>query len=909
MRPLKSFRVQICLFIVIAACFQIQSLRSQPQWRWVQDDRVLNPNGLSITDFSFQIEIIDWDGDADWDIIVNQYNKPQLFENIGDESNCYWIKRELEFPETSNYYSWPGNIKTSNFSLIDLDHDGDWDLASDDPHFWWNVGANQAPIWTQADSVFAAFGLVNNLSFADVNFDGLWDVLAEVSADYDCGIKYFENQGTKQTPVWNQRASVLPPPDQFGEPATAACFVDIDQNSQWELAGFNILVPMSTSAESPILKFVPISYCLTLLKNNGNYDSPLWEKQQFMPFICWGYDIGGPTSYRFIDFDHDGDLDLMSTNPRRQLEWWRTLSPGDTISFSQKPIKFGAINVQRNAFPVLFNHGRPGQPDLIVIGDFTTPNPIDEHTGGYFQSSYESFANANGTFNLNTTNNGWFLIPDIKPFAPKIPCRNLRLSFADFDNDGDTDFALSYFELTGYLFNQIKCSRVLLFTNEGTDRNTNWRADSSALSFFDKSTQLFHSPCFVDIDHDGDQDIFINSARGFRFFCRDNPARPIWSERTSLFLSGFDQSQIHSVTFNDLNLDGNQDIVAGDSSGTLSVFWNIGTAREPNWLTDTTNVFAGIDVDSLATPAFGDIDGDGDHDFIIGNADGLLSYYRNENMIPHVDPLGYYPLALGNCWEYERVVEGSSYTGRFIERVIGDTVIFAKKYWIIKTSFGNSAVVYFEYYRVDSTLNRLYFLSPIDWQEYWQFSFDAKIGDLMADDSMTRCDHIRDETVFSHNVSVKSFVFEIPLAEFQTEFAHDFGIIRKNTVGHGTDSFVRLIGAFINGVGYGTLTTVDALQSTEIPENYVLHQNYPNPFNPSTTIRYDLPKPAFVTLTIYNILGENVRTLVSEMKEAGNYQMHWDGKNDRGEVAHSGVYLYALAVGDFKEMKKMVLLR
>jgi hypothetical protein len=88
------------------------------------------------------------------------------------------------------------------------------------------------------------------------------------------------------------------------------------------------------------------------------------------------------------------------------------------------------------------------------------------------------------------------------------------------------------------------------------------------------------------------------------------------------------------------------------------------------------------------------------------------------------------------------------------------------------------------------------------------------------------------------------------------------------------------------------------------PQNYFLHQNYPNPFNPTTNIEFSIPKSEFVTLKVYNILGEEVATLASERLTAGKYKYDWDASS-----LASGVYLYRIDTGEFQEVKKMVLLR
>jgi hypothetical protein len=89
------------------------------------------------------------------------------------------------------------------------------------------------------------------------------------------------------------------------------------------------------------------------------------------------------------------------------------------------------------------------------------------------------------------------------------------------------------------------------------------------------------------------------------------------------------------------------------------------------------------------------------------------------------------------------------------------------------------------------------------------------------------------------------------------------------------------------------------------PLVFELQQNFPNPFNPTTTIEYALPKPVKVELRVFNILGQVVKTLVDEEKEAGYYQVVWDGKDQSGQSVSSGVYLYQIKAGEFIETKEM----
>ena len=87
-------------------------------------------------------------------------------------------------------------------------------------------------------------------------------------------------------------------------------------------------------------------------------------------------------------------------------------------------------------------------------------------------------------------------------------------------------------------------------------------------------------------------------------------------------------------------------------------------------------------------------------------------------------------------------------------------------------------------------------------------------------------------------------------------------------------------------------------------KNFRLEQNYPNPFNPSTIINYSIPRATFVTLNVYNVLGEKVETLVSENKPAGNYSVNFNASK-----LSSGVYFYRINAGNFIQTKKLMVLK
>ena len=96
---------------------------------------------------------------------------------------------------------------------------------------------------------------------------------------------------------------------------------------------------------------------------------------------------------------------------------------------------------------------------------------------------------------------------------------------------------------------------------------------------------------------------------------------------------------------------------------------------------------------------------------------------------------------------------------------------------------------------------------------------------------------------------------------------------------------------------------------TVMPEKFTIHQNYPNPFNPVTTLRYDLPENGNVNITIYDMLGRQVKTLINQNQDAGYRSVVWNATNNYGEPVSAGIYLYQIQAGEYMQTKKMVLLK
>ncbi len=120
------------------------------------------------------------------------------------------------------------------------------------------------------------------------------------------------------------------------------------------------------------------------------------------------------------------------------------------------------------------------------------------------------------------------------------------------------------------------------------------------------------------------------------------------------------------------------------------------------------------------------------------------------------------------------------------------------------------------------------------------------------------------------------------------------------------------LNAGASGFWYTTLEEITVVSSTveqlgeEIPVKYELRQNYPNPFNPTTRIKYGLPESARVRVTIYNVLGQLVSTIMNKDQAAGYYELNWDARTDAGATLPSGLYFYRVETKNFSATRSMI---
>jgi type IX secretion system substrate protein len=275
-----------------------------------------------------------------------------------------------------------------------------------------------------------------------------------------------------------------------------------------------------------------------------------------------------------------------------------------------------------------------------------------------------------------------------------------------------------------------------------------------------------------------------------------------------------------------------------------------------------------------------------------------------------IDTTNWYPLDIGNKWQFSYGIDPEDYSSK---EVIGDTTMpNGKTYAIVKNGSNtkyqrnhNNQYVY-SYNQSDSSEYVLYDFISSD-STFWEYPFENFFWGIQVTkneynyflNKSTRYKYYDWVKIDSSNNFIDT-IWNSMIDIYPTRIAQGIGVTNYNYSNYPGSG--GLIGVIINGDTLGVLTNIS--ENKNMVNNYYLYQNYPNPFNPTTEIGYILLERSFVTLSVYNVLGEKVSTLVSETKVAGKYNVKFNAEN-----LSSGIYFYNISVNDFSQTKKMILLR
>ncbi|MGB0521968.1 MAG: FG-GAP-like repeat-containing protein [Flammeovirgaceae bacterium] len=482
------------------------------------------------------------------------------------------------------------NVDYFRHTLVDIDHDGDFDLFTGTEQgnieYFENTGDRVSPAF--AASVENPFGFTDagsktNISFADLDGDGDLDAYL---GDNGGSVRYFENTGDKFNPTF---AAISTNP--FG-------FTDVGNESKTSFADLDGDGDLDACIGER-------NGNLFFFENTGNSANPTFAAAVQNPF---GFtDIGTMNYPNFADIDDDGDLDAFIGDRYNVINYFENVGNSTNPTFatvSLNPFNLFSLNTGLSVtFADLDDDG-----DLDAFGGATHFAAYFENIGDKTNPNFSSLYHS--PFNLtNTTSN--FLDP----------------AFADLDGDGDLDALVG--EQSG---------NFLYFQNTGNSTNPAFNAPSMNPLGLSNLT-LLTSPSFADLDGDGDLDVFVAFFSGaIRYF--ENTGDSTNPTFTSAGNNPFGLADVGAtvrITFADLDGDDDLDAFLGESGGNIKYFENTGNSSNPTFAAVADNPFGLTNVGASSSPSFADLDVDGDLDAFIGRQEGGDIVFF-ENTGDHTNP-------------------------------------------------------------------------------------------------------------------------------------------------------------------------------------------------------------------------------------------------------------------------------
>lgn len=553
--------------------------------------------------------------------------------------------------------SFNGGIDAPRFQMADIDGDNDLDLFIYDKdtslYFYRNDGNQSSPSFTLITKRFLNLYLTNWFYFADIDGDGDNDLFTGGSNQT---IQLFKNTGTITNPVYVLFISEIKTNTDstiFSESVCIPTFADIDSDGDLDFfTGSsigrvsyyqNIGTPQNFSFKfithffqnieiigggSPgnnielhgasSLYFTDINNDNTqdlfwgdyfgtsvyFLRNNGTPQVPniaLTDSSypHPSPWRSLGYNIP-----RFYDIDNDGKKDFFigvvyGSQTKNNFVYYKNNGPLNAPQFTKITENYiPCVDAGANGFPSFCDIDNDGDMDLFMGSDHATVS--------YYRNSGSS---TNPSFELITDS-----LPVIKTSFNYAEC------FGDLDNDGKKDMLLGAFD-----------GKLRYLKNTGTLPNPVFTLQTSLLDTIDVGQSS--TPQLIDIDNDGDLDLFIGNWNGrISYYKNDGTASSFNFTIVSSFYLNIDAGDESNLAFTDIDNDGDYDMFIGRRDGRITFYRNTGNASSSNFVF-VTDDYAFINVTSNSVPAFADINSDSDKDLFVGCIKGGIYYFENLDVI------------------------------------------------------------------------------------------------------------------------------------------------------------------------------------------------------------------------------------------------------------------------------------
>jgi hypothetical protein len=726
-------------------------------------------------------------------------------------------------------------------------------------------------------------------TFADIDADGDLDMFI---GGEDGRISFFRNDGTKDQPRWSFISDFYDSIE-VGE-KSVPFFADIDDDGDLDLFLGN--------KEGMIVFY----------QNDRDSSFPLWTK------ITDNYDsidVGEKSVPFLVDIDADLDLDLFIGEKVGNVNFYQNDGTKKTPLWSLVTENYDSIDIGGGSAPRFVDIDSDGDFDLFIGEDYGNIN-FYRNTGTPDSAEWDLI-----TSNYNSINVGRYSFP----------------VFVDIDNDSDFD-----------LFIGQKEGKIYFYRNDGAPTLPSWSFVTENYNFIDLG--WYTNPALVDIEGDGDFDLFVGEQEGNINFYRNEVTLPTgsWTLVTENYYAIEAEDHSHP-TFADIDSDGDLDLFVGKDDGQIEFYQNIGSSDSAFWMLVSDNYYS-INVGGYSAPTFVDIDGDFDLDLFIGQENGKISFYRNDGIPQEPSwtpvPENYDSIGVGECsvptfadldldGDFDLLIgdaEGKIFLYRNDGTPQADSFVFVTDYYDSINVGDWSAPLLCD---LDSDGDPDLFIGEAEgglhfYKNLTLNSIRGKVTDNENNpltDSSVYLSGDRNDTTLTDSLGNYQFI-GLPVGSYCV--FRDSGTFQYCFTPLDSDTFEINFGGATD-VG----EEVDTLSLS--PKTYHLYQNYPNPFNPATTIPFQMEvqsskfkvqscphtthekavdgsqfivhSPVPTTLKVYNILGQLVKTLVDEEKAPGSYNIIWDGKDEDGNQVASGIYFYQLKISDYCDTKKMILVK
>jgi hypothetical protein len=523
-----------------------------------------------------------------------------------------WERMVAPFPvmdENGRQYAHPflGGFDVPRPQFIDMDGDGDLDLfvqeRSNDLMFFENTGTAAAPRYVWRSDKYRDLDIGEWYRFIDMDGDGDYDMIAEQPYSY---IRLYSNTGSATDARLVLAGDTLRDSEGraiFADRQNIANAADIDCNGLMDLFLGRVDGTITRYEETP--------------RDDGAVPQFRFVTDRFegieIVAAMGGSSRHGANSMYFADVDDDADLDLFwgdffeagvllirnqGTCPNPNLRG----EPEPLQRADGETILTSGYNV-----PVLIDIDADGDLDLFlgIIGGAFNPNTTSS-------DNFHFYERTNAGFELRTTR-----------FLDAIDVGSeSTVTFADIDGDGDLDM-LAGSKIDRHSLQQ---SYLYVFRNEGSAREPRL----SLADTLDLGASYHYAPALADLNADGRLELLLGTWNdGVLFFAnRGTPQQPQWVQDTTRTIR-LTRGSNTTPALVDIDDDGDLDLFAGEASGTLNFYRNAGTSADPRFEL-VSDEFDGIDVGRRSHPAFVDLDGDGDFDLVVGRDEGGGVVFRND---------------------------------------------------------------------------------------------------------------------------------------------------------------------------------------------------------------------------------------------------------------------------------------